>query len=480
MSRDDQPQLRALIYTRVSQDRTQRGRSVSEQEEECRRACADNGWRVVEVLCDNDRGASRWSTKDRPAYAELVRRLAAGDADVVVMWENSRGQRDLGEFAAFRDLCWTRGVLWSYGGQTYDLNRTSDRRAAGMDALDAESEASKTRDRILRSTSARARKGEPHGKLPYGYRRRYDQVTRELLAQERDPETAPVMRELVERALTGESLRSIANSLNERGVESPTDHRRRRMGVIGPARKGWTPEHIKRLLVSPTQAGLRTHNGKVVGPATWPANIEPAERDQLLATLTHPSRKSWTDNTAKHLLVGIARCGVCGSSVRLIKNRTYLAYVCGEKFCVARKQAWVDQWVSDVIVERLSRPDVRDLFTRDDPAAGAALDEVRALRARWTTMVELLKAGKVSPMAFAEAEPALLEQIEDAERRSRPATLPPVVLDMAGDQARERWDAMSVSQRRKVVRTLVAVTVHRAKSSAPRFDPETVTIAWRH
>src|SRR5262245_18581041 len=65
------PVTRALIYTRVSQDRKKRGRSVAEQEAECRAVCEAEGWHVLDVLTDNDRSASRYATRGRPAWDEV-------------------------------------------------------------------------------------------------------------------------------------------------------------------------------------------------------------------------------------------------------------------------------------------------------------------------------------------------------------------------------------------------------------------------
>ena len=55
--------IRAVIYTRVSQDRGAGKRSVGEQEAECRTLATGNGWTVVRVFPDNDRSASRYAKK---------------------------------------------------------------------------------------------------------------------------------------------------------------------------------------------------------------------------------------------------------------------------------------------------------------------------------------------------------------------------------------------------------------------------------
>ncbi len=87
--------MRAVVYTRVSSDPNERGRSVTEQEAECRAVCERNGWAVAAVYSDNDRSASRYATKSRPEYRNLVRHIESGAADVVVVWESSRGTRSL-------------------------------------------------------------------------------------------------------------------------------------------------------------------------------------------------------------------------------------------------------------------------------------------------------------------------------------------------------------------------------------------------
>jgi site-specific DNA recombinase len=87
--------VRAVIYTRVSSDPRGIGRSVEEQEADCRTIAEREGWSVVAVFVDNDRGASRFSNGHRPEYGKLVDYLAGDVADVLVTWEASRTQRDL-------------------------------------------------------------------------------------------------------------------------------------------------------------------------------------------------------------------------------------------------------------------------------------------------------------------------------------------------------------------------------------------------
>src|SRR4051812_20914725 len=245
--------MRAVIYTRVSSDPNDRGRSVAEQEAECRSVCQREGWEVMDVYSDNDRSASRYATKDRPEFRRLITFVESGGADVLVTWEASRAQRDMDAYLRLRDLCERRGVLWSYSGRTYDLAESTDRFSTGLDALLAERESDETRKRVLRAVRANADKGRPHGRLLYGYRREYDPATRELVGQVPDDETAPVVREAARRVLAGETPYSVAQDFNRRGVPTPTGGGR-----------GWDLTQIKRLCVNPGYAGKRVHRGKVV------------------------------------------------------------------------------------------------------------------------------------------------------------------------------------------------------------------------
>ena len=202
----------AVIYTRVSQDRSGLARSVAEQESECRAVCEREGWAVLDVLVDNDAGASRWSKSDRPGYQRLAELLKLGNVGVLVTWEASRAQRDLSAYVQLRDLCAERGVRWCYSGRTFDLSRPDDRMTTGLDALLSEREADVTRERVLRALRARVEAGTPHGKVAYGYRRVIDPVTGASSGRIPDQATAPIVREACRRALAGAGPRRVPAS----------------------------------------------------------------------------------------------------------------------------------------------------------------------------------------------------------------------------------------------------------------------------
>ncbi|MGI8680815.1 MAG: recombinase family protein, partial [Mycobacteriales bacterium] len=403
---------RAAIYARVSSDPRGSARSVAEQERECRRTAALAGWDVVELFIDNDRSASRYATKSRPAYAGLVEFVRSRSCDVVVTWEASRFQRDLQDYVVLRELCRDRGVLWSYSGRTYDLSRTDDRLTTGLDALLAERESDMTRDRVLRSVRANADAGRPHGKLLYGYRRVYDDNTGALTEQVPREDQAVVVREAARRVATGETPHAVASDLNRRGIPAP------RGGC-------WDLTQIRRLVTNPAYVGKRVHRGKVVGEAVWPALVDEATFYTCVSRMSDPRRKTVRDSAIKHLLSGIAICGVCGARVVVQKNRGSRAYLCPDGFHVSRRQDHVDDLVTKVLVTRLARPDVLELLggAQSDDRVSAALGEAAEKRARLESFYDSAAEGELTPAALARIEARLIPEIEAAERYAREVTV---------------------------------------------------------
>lgn len=461
--------MRAAIYTRVSTDPRGAGRSVDEQERECRAVCEREGWTVEVVLCDNDRSASRYATKSRPAFAKLEAAVTSGRCDVLVTWEASRFQRDLEVYVKLREMCRDHGVQWCYSGRTYDLSRSDDRMMTGLDALLAERESDVTRERVLRAVRANAITGRPHGRLLYGYRRVYDDQTGALLAQVPDDTKAAVVKEAAKRVRAGDSLGSIATDFDARGIAAPMGGK-------------WDTTVLRRMLLNPGYTGHRVHRGQVVGAAAWPPLLDEATQGACKAILTDPKRNTVRDRSTKHLLSGIATCGTCGGAVVRMTNRGYFAYSCGENFCSTRKQEHVDNLVTAVIVERLSRPDAIDLLhAPDDVDTRAALDEAAEKRARLNEFYDAAAAGELTAAALARIEARLLPEIEAAERRARPADVVPSGLAsvVGAKDAQKAWDRLTVPQRREVVRTLMTVVIKPVGRGRRTFDPESVDISWK-
>lgn len=453
--------MEAVIYTRVSSDRAG-GRSVGEQEADCRAVCEAHDWPVLEVLSDNDVGASRHSRGHRPAYEKLKEVLHPGR--VLVLWEASRGQRDLKAYVELRDLCAERGVPWCYSGTIYDLSSGLGRFRTGLDALLAEEEVERSRQRVMRAIRANAAAGKPHGKIPFGYRAVRDEKTGAVVDRVIDESEAAVLREAARRVLAGESLRSVYRDFNAREIPGPTD-------------KGWSHRTLTRLLQSPTYAGKRVHHGTVV-PGTWEPIFTEDEHVSLSALLSDETRIVARGGPPRHLLTGIATCGVCDGSVFRLKDRGRETYVCREGFHVSRSKQATDLLVTEAVISRLEDPSLIDAISAVAGVPKQQRGEAQALQARLDKLADDCADEKITLRSFQRMEARLLKQIADAEARARRAAVAPIIIETVGPHARKRWESYTLEKKRDLIRALVRVRLLPTGRKSGKFNPDSVFLDW--
>lgn len=426
--------------------------------------CTENGWDVEHVLSDNDIGASRHSRKTRPAYESLSEILTSGH--VLVLWEASRAQRDLKAYVQLRDLCAERGVPWCYSGTVYDLGDRSARFRTALDIILAEDEVDRTRERVMRALRSNAANGKPHGKIPYGYRGIRCPKTGVILERVVEDSEAAVIREGARRILAGESLRSIVMDWNNRGVAGPTG-------------RAWQTRSLVRVLTSPTTVGKRSHLG-VVTQGTWEPIL--TDEDQLLlrAIFEDPARITTRGPAPRHLLSGIALCGICDNTSLDRKNSSGTPMYMCPKFHLSINQAKTDLYVKTRIVTRLSDPSLAESV---GVAAGVPSEQrelLRALQLRLDAICDERADNLISAQSFQRMERRLLDQIAAAERRAQAMAVSPIVMEAVGPDAPQKWEKFTVDQRRELIRSLADVTVLPAKSRGRVFDATRVRVKIRN
>jgi len=443
------------LYARVSSDPSGYGVSVSKQDAENREVCARMGWTIVASFCDNDASASRYATKGRPEFEQM--RAALGPGRVLVARESSRFQRDLAVYVQLRDLCADRGAKLCYGGRIYDLTRGDDRFATGLDALLAEREADIIQERNLKGAQATLRAGRQHGRVPYGYSLVFNNATG-LHDRVLDEKRAPILQDAARRVLAGESLRSIEADLIARGVWKARGQLRKR-------------------LLNPTYAGFRTSRGEIVKQGKWPPIFTPEEFQELSALLRSDQHTvSHRGTEPKHLLTGIAVCGVCGEAVIRGKNGStasakrrfepYEIYCCPKRH-VGRLIQRVNTFVEEFIIFELSQPGALEKLEQteeveEDPGGETAAE----LEKRLDGFAAEAAAGRISPQMIGKIEADLRAQIAEAELREagRKRVVSPVLRGVAGPNAREEWEALTVPEKREGIRNFAVVTINPVRS----------------
>jgi site-specific DNA recombinase len=437
-------------YLRVSLDRRD-GASVEQQHTENSQHADRLGWALGDPYRDTG-SASRHARKIRDDYARLIGDLKADrfGADALVLWESSRGSRKVGEWVVLIELCEERGIgiYVTTHGRLYDPSNPRDRRSLLEDAVDSEYESEKTRQRVRRDNAAAAAEGKVHGRLGYGWRRKYEIVggRAKLVAQEPDPVEAPVITELFDRLYRGHALSAIAASFAERGITA-------RSGI--PFSGG----HLSLMAKRHAYAGLRSHHGVVV-EATWPAIVEPEVFWTVYRSLTAPERKTRLPGRAVHLVSMMTRCDVCGGQItarttKMTGGRAW-AYMCQQRGCVKVDHDELEQYAERVIIAYLSDP--RNTYTRDTgPDVAKLRGEAVAIEAELDELADQVGRGELSATLAARAEPAIRARLDAVRERERDLTTPGALRRLLGPGAgvAERWTTLPMSARREVAGLLL-------------------------
>lgn len=462
----------AVLACRVSHDHRKRMTSVTQQEAELRAWCEAENWPVVTVLVENDRPASRFAPSRGDWLGDVANALDRPDADRLLTWEVSRASRDMDVSLALVNLCEAEGVRFGYDGRLYDLGRAHDRKHVLRDFVDAEAAAGETSERVRRDMRAAAAQGRPHGRRLYGYRRVYSADNGELEGQVPDPAEAEVVRDVFARFARGDSLRSITTHLNRSGVPCPK---------ISGAQDGWYDMRLRQMLANPGYVGLRTHQGEVVGDASWVPLIDPETWAKVSERLTAQEGAPHS-RAAKHLLSGLVRCGRCGGPMhRQVRPGGVAILKCTRERNLSRAYDPVEAIVLVALLAKLEAEDIGP--PRDDPASVVARGQLTTLEAELAELEADRKAGRIKRAStYAIARDEVLDRIEAVRRRLRPrAGIPTAVLDLMGPGAAERWDELGlrpdgISRQREVLAAVFDITIKPGLRGSHVFDPDTVVI----
>lgn len=207
----------AVAYIRVSTEgQAERGLGLEVQREDVERFCEQQGWEVLRVY--EDAGVSGATPPpDRPAFADLLTDLEANGIDKVVVARLDRLARDLGgQLWAEKELLVNSVELVSVAEpfRGDDPVAIAFRQIIGVFA---ELEKRQLVRRLQAGRSAKHRRGGYAGgqTIPYGLRVQGEGDEAVLVANESE---ALVVKRIYEWRAAGQTLRSIAETLNDKGV----------------------------------------------------------------------------------------------------------------------------------------------------------------------------------------------------------------------------------------------------------------------
>lgn len=465
---------RAGIYCRISRDREGAGVSVGGQRSDCRDLAEALGWPIVAEHSDND--LSAYSGKPRPGYRALLADMEAGRITAVLAWHTDRLHRSPVELEEFIAVSEAHGITThTVKAGEIDLSTPSGRAVARTLGAWARYESEHRSERVASRREKIAAAGTfLGGTRPFGYRSG---------GMALEPEEAAAVIEGTAAILRGESLRAVTAEWNRRGLRTTK------------AEQSWTPSAVRDVLTRARNAGLVRHRGRVVGAATWPRLVTEDQWRGVVGVLSDPKRRTSPGNQPRWLGSNLYRCGVCGGlmTVGTSGQARHPSYRCrvlerGEGH-VTRQAKALDDYVSQVIVARLRRPDFADTFTRAEPPAEidvqALRTEVAGIDANREALARALGDGTVTMVQFTEANDAARGRQEALEEQlARLTRTDPVAVVAGADDPGAAWEESDLWQRREILRMLAVVTVHKAargrRPGGHYFDPESVRIEWRN
>jgi site-specific DNA recombinase len=311
------------------------------------------------------------------------------------------------------------------------------------------------------------------GRRPFGYR-----VDTTTAQHERNlvviPAEADAIRHVADELLRGVSVAAVTRWLREQRV--PT--------VTGAE---WSTGSVRDMVLKPAVAGLAVRAGELVA-APWPAILDRAEVwEPLRRKLTDPARRTTTANEPRWLVSLFATCGICGKPLSVGgagrgRGPAYVGKVCGH---VRRDAVAVDDHITDLVVGRLSKPDVASILrppARPEVDVDGLTHQRNQLADRRAKLGRMVASGVLDDEATIAAIAAEIAA-DDAAITAQLATAAaePDVLEpfRSGDPAAQVWDALSLPRRRQVVRKLLdAVVIERPARRGPGFDPNAIKVRW--
>jgi site-specific DNA recombinase len=309
--------MKAAIYCRVSTDNQEReGTSLQTQLEGCLDFCKTKGYDVASRFSEAYSGLSL----ERPEMDKLRDLVKERTINVIVCYSLDRLSRDP-----------THGVII-----TQELEKHSVKLEAVTEDVDnselgklinyirgfaSKVEAEKIRERTMRGKRAILAAGDlPQGTGVglYGYEWNSETKRREIIISEAD-----VVREIFTRASRNESLLSIAQRLNERGIKTKSSR------AENTARKYWHSLTIRRMVKNSAYIGITRFKDTIL------ANVTPAIVNEDVFNVANAKLGKPKPQTGKpkhlYLLKEHAFCNICGKSlVGHCLNKKYRYYQCSQ------------------------------------------------------------------------------------------------------------------------------------------------------
>lgn len=457
------------MYLRISSDPSGEQLGVTRQREDCVKLFQPKGWTPVEYI-DNDVSATKG--KARPAYERMLADIRDGTIGAVVAWDLDRLHRRPIELESFMDLADQHHLALATVSGDVDLSTAQGRLVARLKGAVARHEVEHKVARQKRAARQKAEQGRPQWKRAFGYT---DDGSRQP-----DPVTAPLVKEAYRVILAGASLGDICRIFNDAGA----------YGLNG---KPWTPSTVSLFLRAPRNAGLRAHNGEIIGKGDWPVLVDESTWKSAQAVLNAPGRAPGRKSVRRHLLTGVLKCGKCGSHLsgqwvmqqhRGGPRAHSITYGCKACRGVSIRAEHVEPLLYRIVGDRLAMPDAVDLLKaeiHDEAEAEAIRLELETLYGNLDRYAVEHADGLLTARQVKISTDRDMEKIAKLERRQQDQERLRVFdeIPLGTPEAAAAVKHLSPDRFRAVLDVLATIIVTPVGKGGHVFDPQRVGIEWK-
>jgi DNA invertase Pin-like site-specific DNA recombinase len=442
--------VKAAVYCRISDDRGEEGLGVERQRADCLALVEAKGWTLESVYTDNDVSASKG--KPRPAYREMMAKVASGSVGVIVALRADRLYRYMPDLVEFVTVVRAAKVdVALVKGSDVRLDTADGRQQAYIMGSIAAGEAEKIGERVQRKHQELIANGYAKG----GGRRAFGFTPdgRYLV-----PDEAAVIRKMANWLLAGTRVNTVVRSLNDAGIK--------------PARgERWTHRSVKQVMTASRIAGLLVYHGADAGKsATYKPIVSAVELERLREII----RPGAPTNRQRQLLTRFLHCEAnhpMGSA-----GPSYVCLVCSPTQTVYRPKiealvtAEVLAHINELETDEARREAVaEDADAEPETVAVSDRDQLAELEAMWA-------AKEIDGPTWLRLRKPITERIEARDRAAEHAQFGIAVQSIQRRAA--EWETLDLDQRRNVLAHLIVrVTVSRGPVGT-RFDASRVRIEW--
>lgn len=383
-------QLRVAAYCRVSTKQDEQLNSYEVQRTHYEdRIRTEPKWSLVGIFAD--KGITGTSMKKRDEFNRMIRRCKQGKIDMIITKSIARFARNTVDCLKYVRLLNELGVDVYFEEQGIHSNKSGAEFYITIYGSIAQSESENMSANIIwgKNQSAKARKVNFHYKNFLGYRKGEDGQP-EIV-----PEEAETIRLIYDRFLAGDSLKGIAELLEEKGISSPTGKEVWQLSTIQSilSNEKYKGDAIinKTYITDCLSKKVRANNGerpKFYVENNHPAIIDPAIFGKVQEELARRSGKRKVKQK--------------GTKTELSRYSSKYALsellICGECRTPYRRCTWTAKGKRKIVWRCINRLDFGKKYCHHSPSIEESLLQDAVMRAIMQTAkqnVEVLKTLKI-------------------------------------------------------------------------------------